>query len=168
MAYVTPTADLKLSFTPQTDGSLMIDFVQDAHGDLQLVQGLARLLQDVTVAMMTPVGARPHDPTFGNALLGQIGRPMVSDINTLFAMAEDVEASFIQRQQIAAAQGYLSLDEQVLEFTNLRIDVGGGPSIPGLPHLPPGFVAISFTIISLAGTSTEANIPFFVTLNSTI
>jgi hypothetical protein len=96
------------------------------------------------------MGANPFQPQFGNPFYGQLRRPLPSTqsaASQYLAMLEAAEAYFLQVQATAAANGTLSLDEQVDHFADQSVDT----SLPGTAIL-------SFTVISKAGTQSQATV----------
>jgi|GEM_PF-2670825 len=154
----TPTADLKLSFSLNADNQLVVDAPFGPSGDLQLVTGINRLIQDIVRWLLTPQGDNPLDPTYGNPLFAELGRPS-GDVGSIFvSMVTQAQNYFLVRQQQMAAQGLLALDEQVQAFTDLQVTIGDGSV------LTIGQVLVQFTVISRAGTTAQLVAPFSVTL----
>jgi hypothetical protein len=159
----TSTGDLKLLFGINAQGTLTVDFARTPNGDLALVTGLPKLVQEIIRWLLSPIGSNPLQPTWGNPLFGLLGQPS-GGTDIMRAMVEQAEASFIALQASAAAQGFLALDEQVDHFENLHIALGGSPNPNGV-HLPVGTAVISFTVVARSGASQNAFLPFSLTLS---
>jgi phage baseplate assembly protein W len=150
MALTTPTADIGLIYTAPgvLDASAgQVELALTPAGDLQRVVGLRRLQQDITRWLLTPRGAVPFEPSYGNPLLVLWGRPVdlaLSDVASMVASAED---DFVQRQALAAAQGYLALDEQVDHFENVQID-----------QPTPMAISVTFTVVARSGSAAPLTI----------
>lgn len=150
MAQVDPTQDWTLSFTPNGDGTVTVDLALSPSGDVQFVSGIDRLRQDVLLWLLTPQGCRPLDPTYGNPLYGLLMRPGSVDVSGYTAIVQQMQDAFVQQQQYAVAQGYLSADEQVDSFTDPVIDASS-----------PGTVVVNFTIVAASGGSASVTLPTF-------
>ena len=152
-SFVTPTADLALSFTPSAiGGPLVVDFVLTPAGDLALVTGVDRLAQDVTKALYTPLGADPFNPTYGNALINEIGHPVQPTTDYYIDLLHQFEADFIAKQATDAAAGFLSLDEQADRFEELNVQILNGT-----------LLTITLRVVAKSSASAAVN----VTLNTT-
>lgn len=153
MALTAPIADWALVYSvdPAT-GQLVVDMGLTAARDLQLVVGIQRLQQDVLRWLLTPQGT-DFDPGFGNPLFGVLGSPTMADPSEYEAMVEQAQVDFIQRQALAAAQGYLDDTEMVAAFTDVHVDLS-----------VPGSVSVSFTIQTRAGQSARLLAPFQISI----
>lgn len=161
MVLTTPTADLRLVYSyDDARGVTVVDLALTPGGDLALVAGSDRLAQDVTRWLLTPQGADPTDPTYGNPLYSLVGRPAGPDpAGTLQQMVTQAEGAFLSRQQQEAALGYLALDQQVDHFTDVQVDAvlpsGNTATVSaGVGSVPvvPAAYRLSFTIVTRAGT----------------
>ena len=151
MPLVQPIADLKMTFAANTAGQVVVDVPLTSAGDFALVTGINRLVQDIARWLLCPSGQNPFQPQYGNPFYGQLRRPLPARqvaSTSFLAMLEASEAYFLQVQATAAAQGTLSLDEQVDHFENQSVDT----SVPGT-------TVISFVVVSKAGTQAQATVP---------
>lgn len=155
----TPTSDLKIAYSVDAaSGSLVVEWPLSPYNDLSLIAGTPRLVQDVVRWLLTPVGSNPLDPTFGNPLFSLLGRPSGDLTDVFFSMVKQAEGDFLARQQQAAAQGFLSLDEQVDSFSDPTITFGDGNLTPF------GSASVSFTIYTRSGVASQALVPFSLTV----
>lgn len=148
----TPTADLALVYARQVVNGApqtVCDLTATPAGDLGLVVGPKRLTQDLTLFLAIPQGQDPFDPTRGNPLWAQVGRPISATNDDYRAMVEQAEVTFAHDQSIAAAAGFLNLDEQLDAVTGTQV---ARPS--------PNVVTVSFTATTRAGSSISATLPF--------
>lgn len=149
-AVTTPTSDIWLDYSAGSNGEIEVDFVHDSSGDYKLASGGDRLRQDVLRWLLTPIGQNPFDPGFGNPLFGLLGRATGS-AQPFLDMLRQAQQYFIQRQSDDAAQGWLSLDEQIDHF---------GP--PTIKNPSPGVVTLSFLIYTKSASSVSVTAPFFI------
>lgn len=152
----TPTAAIKLAFTPAppTSGIAGVaDFVVSPQRRTALVAGPDRLAQNIRLHFTTPVLSHFYTPSDGNSVYTLLGRPLTKTDQQAAAraMVEQAESSFIQRQAQAAAQGYLTLDQQVdaLELTQVSQPQAGQ-------------VSLDVTATTATGTRLTATAPFGV------
>lgn len=148
----TPTADFSFSYGRQTiDGApvTVVDMDLDPSGDVALVTGAERLVQDIVRWLMCPQGSYPFDPTYGNPLWAQVGRPATATTNDYLAMITHAEAAFLLGQARDAAAGYLSLDEQIATIKDQKVT-----------RPTPNTVTVSFTVVTKAGTALPVILPF--------
>lgn len=158
----SPVSDIKLQwYIDSTTGRLTVDVVRAPDGTLMTVHGADRVVQDVTRWLLTPLGSDPNNPSFGNPLFSQLGRPSSNTTEVIRDMVSQAQQYFIQYQSQAAAQGYLSTDEQVQQFTNLLVLQSG--DIDSLGNtVPLGTLFISFDVVLLSGDSIPVRLPFLL------
>ena len=144
-------ADFRLAFSPNlVTGEVVQDFVLTPQGDIALVTGIDRLVQMIVLWLLTPLGANPWDPTYGNPYYSQLGRIAGPDLQeTYLSILDTCQAAFLATQEQAAQAGQLTQDEMVAKFTNQQVAVVGV-----------GQVMVSFTIVARSGASTSVNVPF--------
>ena|SRR5579885_353660 len=147
MTLSTPTADLALlyDFDPAT-AQFTVGLGLTAGGDLAVVAGPDRLMQDVTRWLLAPQGSNPFDPQWGNPLIGQLLRPQAADTSVYLDMVRQAEDYFISQQASAAALGFLSTDEQVA-------------SITATVSTQAGQVTVAYTIVARSGDQRTATLP---------
>ena len=145
-----PINDWQLALTPNADSTITVDFVQTPTGDLALVNGTSRLVQSVLLWLLTPLGANPWDPNYGNPYYAQLGRPIIGSTTQVFSdMLNACEQAFLLSQTQAYQAGQLTNDEMVDHFADNQVTVTG-----------PGQVMVSFTVVAASGTGTSLAVPF--------
>lgn len=96
------------------------EFVLTPTGDLGLVTGAARLLQDLWVLAVTPLGAAVIDPAYGDAFAGLVGARM-PDASALAAAVAGLQQAVSGLHTTRASQG----DQPGADELLASVDVSG-------------------------------------------
>lgn len=158
MPLLTPTADAGITYQQSDSGSLVINlnltpFPFGTTQDINIVTGAGRLEQDIIRWFLTPQGANAFDTNFGNPLFSLLGRAS-ADQALVASLVQQCEDYFLQRQNIEAAQGYLSIDEQVDHFDPPTITFDGQ-----------GSANIQIPVVSRSGNTSQIIVPTTVTVS---
>ena len=121
-----PFEEWQETYTPNADGSITVEWPLTPSGDRATVQGTDRLVQDIQTFWYMAVGADITQPTAGNILFDDIEQPSSGDASVYDEQVNQVLQNFMQFQANDAAQGWLSLDEQLdtYDFTCTFINDG--------------------------------------------
>lgn len=92
--------------------------------------------------LLTPIGARFSQPSYGNPLYALLEAPIGPDTSDYVAMVQTAASYFLATQAADAQMGYLSADERLSAITDITAT-----------YRPPQTVAVSLTVHARNGTS---------------
>jgi hypothetical protein len=125
-----------------TDGELILT----ATGDLALVSGTARLVQDVWLLAVTPLGAALCDPTYGDGLAGLIGSRMPRPAQAQ-AAAAGLQNAITGLHAKRTAQGSPPGPDEGLAGVDVLVSTSGTT------------VTLDLTVTTQSGASGAASLP---------
>lgn len=113
------------------------DLLLAPDGDLAIVTGNARYVQDLTKLALTPQGASPFDPEYGDGLVALIGKPIPTLQQAQAAAANLAEQVAALQQDRQANGSTVALSERgSVTVVNVATDRAGNVSAALLVTFP--------------------------------
>ncbi|GAC1503605.1 MAG: hypothetical protein NVS1B10_08710 [Candidatus Saccharimonadales bacterium] len=129
---IPPIADIGLLITRDSlTNNIVIDFALTQNNDAVLIHGADRFIQDITRWFITPLGANPFDPSYGNPNYKDVlGLPSAESVNHKIVAAIRVcEGYFRTRQQHAKLAGTIFSGEEFIGFENVQVSHKDGTAV---------------------------------------
>ncbi|MDB5057277.1 MAG: hypothetical protein JWO59_749 [Chloroflexi bacterium] len=151
MTLLTPDADFTCVVTQDpVTGQLSAGFVLAPDGDLAVVSGMDRLLQDVTLELMIATGDNPFLPDQGSDSGALVGRVIKDPTSVYVALMAQVEQKLVARHEADMTAGHRT---KQAALDHIRVD-----NVDATSQL--GAILVTYTVASASGAETQQILGF--------